>query len=185
MNEDFKTPGLNSPETYVLTHNRYNTYTVLIFTDLKKAQIYKMPYRDSPHREFKIVMSFDYLNVYGPDENNKDGNFLFEIGDKKYIHVGEDLFTFETNDEIEKFFLEHVNNDVKYPFAYGEENIYFMSHQKFIPIQEYENSTMKNESQYLYKKDEELKGDNITPENDGIVDYGNDFLNCKKIHSKL
>ena len=38
---DLKTPGLNNPETYVLTHNRFNTYIVLIFTDLKKAQIYK------------------------------------------------------------------------------------------------------------------------------------------------
>ena len=27
---------LNNPETYVLTHNRFNTYIVLIFLDLKK-----------------------------------------------------------------------------------------------------------------------------------------------------
>ena len=50
-------------------------------------------------------MSFDYLHVFGPDENNKDGNFLFEIEDKKYIHVGEKLINSETNDEIEKFFF--------------------------------------------------------------------------------
>ena len=59
-----------------------------------------------------------------------------------------------------------------------------MLHQKYIPLQEYENSTVKNEYQYLYKKDEELKSDNITVENDGIVEYGNDFINCKIIHSK-
>ena len=39
----------------------------------------------------------------------------------------------------------------------------------------------KNEYQYLYKKDVELKGDNITVENEGIVGYGNDFINCKII----
>ena len=33
---DLKTPGLNNPETYVLTHNRFYTFLVLIFTDLKK-----------------------------------------------------------------------------------------------------------------------------------------------------
>ena len=38
MNE-LKTPGLNKPETYMLTHNRFNTYMILFFTDLKKAQI--------------------------------------------------------------------------------------------------------------------------------------------------
>ena len=81
MNDDFKTPGLNNPETFVSTHNRFNTHIVLIFTDSKKAQIYKMPNRNSPHREIEILMSFDYLHVFGPDENNKDGHFLFEIED--------------------------------------------------------------------------------------------------------
>ena len=152
MNDEIKTPGLNNPKTYVLTHNRFNTYMVSIFTDLKKTQIYKMPYRNSPHQEIEKVMSFDYLYVFGPDENNKDGNFPFEIENKKYIHVGDKLFSFETNDEIVDYFAEHGNNDVKYSFAYGKENIYFMLHQKYIPLQEYENSTMKNECQYLYKK---------------------------------
>ena len=183
MNE-LKTAGLNNPETYVLTHIRFNTFMVLIFTDLKKAQIYKIPYRKSPHQEIEKVMSFDYLHVFGPDENNKDGNFLFEIENKKYVHVGDKLFSFETNDENVDYFTEHGNNDVKYSFAYGKENIYYMLHQKNIPLQEYENSTMKNEYQYLYKRDEELKGDNISVENKGLVEYGNDFLICKIIHSK-
>ena len=91
MNDDFKTPRLNNSETYVLTHNRYNTYIVLIFTDLEKAQIHKMPYRDSPHHEIEIVMSFDYLHIFGPDENNKDGSFLFEI-EKKYILMWEKMY---------------------------------------------------------------------------------------------
>ena len=38
-----KTPGLNNPEACVLTHNIFNTYLVLIFSDLDKAQIYKIP----------------------------------------------------------------------------------------------------------------------------------------------
>ena len=43
-------------------------------------------------------------------------------------------------------------NDVKLPCAFGEESVYFMLHQKYIPIQEYETSTLKNEYQYLHKK---------------------------------
>ena len=151
---------LNNPETYVLTHNRFNTYIVLIFTDLNKAQIYKMPYRDSPHHEIVILMSFDYLHLFRPNEHTEDyhirktnnANFLFKIEDKKYIHVGKNLFSFETDYEIVKYSSEHGHNDIKYPFARAKENIYFMSHQKYIPIQEYENSTEKNEYQYLYKK---------------------------------
>ena len=59
-----------------------------------------------------------------------------------------------------------------------------MLHQRYIPLQEYEDSTIKSEYQYLYKKDEEVKSDNITVENEGFVEYGNDFSNCKIIHSK-
>ena len=37
---------------------------------------------------------------------------------------------------------------------------------------------------YINKKDKELKSDNITIENEGIVEYDDDFLNCKLIPSK-
>ena len=146
-----KTPGLNNPETYVLTLNRFITYMVLIFSDLNKAQIYKIAYRDSPHHEIEILMSFDYLHLFRPNEHTEDyyirkpnnENFLFKIENKKYIHVGENLFSFETNDEVVKYSSKHGFNDVKYPFAHGKENIYFISHQKYISIREYETSKKK------------------------------------------
>ena len=173
---DIKTPGFNNPETYVLTHN---THLVLIFSNLNKAQIYKKPYRDSPYHEIEIVMSFNYLNVFKPNEDyviRKPNNekFLFEIGDEKYIYVGEKVITFETNDTILNYSSELGFNDIKNPFAY-EENISFMLHLKNIRIQEYKNSTENDEYQYLYKK-----GD----ENKGIVEYGSDFFNCKFISDK-
>ena len=71
---------------------------------------------------------------------------------------------------------------MKYPFALSNENIYYMIYQKYITIEEFDNSEMRDEYQYLHKKDSELKGDNV--EDDGIVEYGSDFLNCKIIDSK-
>ena len=53
--------------------------------------------------------------------------------------MGEKLFSFETNDEIVKNSSEHGFNEVKFSFAHGKENIYFMLYQKYIPLQEYEN----------------------------------------------
>ena len=94
------------------------------------------------------------------------------------------MFSFETDDEIVKYSSEHGYDDIKYPFARGKENIYFMLHRKSLPIQDYKISTVKNEYRDLYKKDDELKGHNITVENEGIVEYGDDFINCKFIHSK-
>ena len=37
----------------------------------------------------------------------------------------------------------------------------------------------KNEYQILYKKDKELKGDDITAAHSGVIEYGNDFMNFK------
>ena len=34
---------MNNPETYLLSHNRFIDYLVLIFVDKKKAQIYTFP----------------------------------------------------------------------------------------------------------------------------------------------
>ena len=34
-----KKPEMNNPETYLLTHIRFNTYLALIFSDLNNAQI--------------------------------------------------------------------------------------------------------------------------------------------------
>ena len=145
-----------------------------------------MPYRDSPHQEFEILMSFDYLHLFRPNEHTDDyylrkpntENSLFKIEDKKFIHVRENFFSFETSEEITEYFSENGFSVIKFTFAHGKKN-YFLLHQKYIPLQEYENLTMKNEYLYLYKKDEELKGDNITVKNEGIVEYGNDFLFVK------
>ena len=98
MNADLE----NNPETHVLTHNRFNTYMVLIFTDFKKAQIYKIPYRNSHHQEIEIVTKFDYQHLSKPIELDKETrarketneNFLFKIEDKKYIYVGEKYLNF-------------------------------------------------------------------------------------------
>ena len=57
--------------------------------------------------------------------------------------MGEKVITSERNDIIVKYFLDLYFNDIKFPYAYGEENIYFMLHQKFVSNQEYENLTEK------------------------------------------
>ena len=59
LGKSVKLPGLNNPEFYVLTQNRFNTYITLISGDLNKAQIYKVPHRNSPHFEIGILMSFE------------------------------------------------------------------------------------------------------------------------------
>ena len=100
--------------------------------------IYKTPYKDSPHQEIEILMSFIFLKLFKPNEHTEDycirkpndETFLFELRDKNYIYVGEKVITFETNDVLVKFSLNIGLNDIKFRYAYGKENIYFMLHRK-------------------------------------------------------
>ena len=66
MKDNLKTPELNNPENHVLPHIRFNNYMVLIFTDLKNAQVYKMLHRNSPHHEIEMVIKFDYQHLFKP-----------------------------------------------------------------------------------------------------------------------
>ena len=92
--------------------------------------------------------------------------------------------SFETSEEILKFSSEHGFNDVKFAFTHGKENIYFMLHQNIFLFKNMKIRQWKTSISLCIKKDEELKGDIITVENEGVVENGNDFINCKIIHSK-
>ena len=117
-------------------------------------------------------------------ENQTMKFFYSKLEIKKYVFVGEEVVAFETNDIMVEYSVDLGFNDIKFPYAYAENNIYFMLHRKNIPIQEYETSTVKSEHEFLYKKDENLKGDNITDEDKGIIEYGNEFMNCNIIHNR-
>ena len=71
----------------MLTKTCFVTYIVLIFGDLNKTQIHKMPYRRNPQKEIGMLMTFNYLNVFKPNNYTEDyhlgkpndENFLFGI----------------------------------------------------------------------------------------------------------
>ena len=58
-----------------------------------------------------------------------DGNsILLEIKDKKYCYIGNFIFEFTTKDKITKYASPVGGNDVPYPVAYGEDNMYFFDY---------------------------------------------------------
>ena len=128
-------------------------------------------------------MSFKYLILFTPNDHTEkysnreqnDKNFLFETEDRKYVHVGEKVFSFETTDKTVEYSSNDGLNDVKYSYAQGIENITVRFFRKFIPFEEYKNSTQKDDYVYLHKKDNEMKNDKVTVENKGVFEYGRDF----------
>ena len=51
----------NNPETYLISHNRFIDYLVLIFVDRKKAQIYTFEYG---FNDVKFPYAYDKTNIY-------------------------------------------------------------------------------------------------------------------------
>ena len=151
--------ALKNPETYLLSNNRFIDYLVLIFVKKKKAKIYSFPNRVDEYDIIKLMIEFDYKRLFRPNKHleryhvtePKDESFLFKLNDKKYLHVGESIFTFKTTGNIVKYGLEYGYNDINQPFAYDQTNIYYMQHQKYEPIDQYKKSTYKNEYDYLYR----------------------------------
>ena len=58
--------------------------------------------------------------------------------------MGEILFSFETTSVIVAYSSNDGLNGFKYTYAHGIENIYFMLYRKYIPFEEYKNSTQKD-----------------------------------------
>ena len=152
---------LNNPETYLLSNNRFIDYLVLIFVKKSKAQIYTFPNRVDENDTIRLIIEFDYKRLFRPNKHleryhvtePKDESFLFKLNEKLYLHVGETIFTFKTTSNIVKYGLQYGYNDIKYRFAYGQTNIYYMQEKKYEPINQYKKSSYKNEYDYLYRND--------------------------------
>ena len=110
------------------------------------------------------------------NRGQNDKNFLFEIENRKNVHVGEKLISFQTTDNTLEYSSNDGLNDVKYSYAHGIENMTVRFFRKFIPSEEYKNSTQKDDYVYLHKKDNEMKYDKVTVENEGTVEYGRDLF---------
>ena len=60
---------MNNPETYLLSHNRFIDYLVLIFVNKRKAQIYTFPNRVDEHDVIKLIIDFQYKRLFRPNKH--------------------------------------------------------------------------------------------------------------------
>lgn len=91
---------------------------------------------DTMHYDKQLLKPQNYLDIFiGNDKGNKfKGNsLLFKVKDKKYIHIGYEIYSFHTPDNIIKYCSPVGNNDVPYPYALGEENTYLIIDNVYIP----------------------------------------------------
>ena len=124
-----------------LTHDNYsNPYCVYVDHNTKEVQVNKVgddieDYHSEHVATFKPLKIFigesplnpmtEYSGGYGPEF---DGNsILLKMEQEKYIFIGDQIYSFKTENNIVKFVSPVGNNDVPYPYAIDDkENYYFL-----------------------------------------------------------
>ena len=79
-------------------------------------------------------MSFNCLNWFEPNEHTEDYHMrkpndeigFFKNEDKNHIYGEDKLSSFETIDKLLIYSSKLGFNDIKFSFAFGEENMYLM-----------------------------------------------------------
>jgi hypothetical protein len=116
----------------------------------KNAVVYKTKYIEEgdTYEKTTKVLTTSYERIFVGDNLMKDPHYeevgwargnslLLQISEKKYVHVGDCVFSFEPVDEdvILKYYSPVGNNDVPYPYAVGKKYVYFMWDKSYYPVE--------------------------------------------------
>ena len=144
---------------YLVSYVDMIIYLLLVFTNKKRAQIYSYPNIENNNKQIKLLIEFNYQKLYKlnnykfnkPNMIPQRDRFLFRISDKTYIHVGKNVFTFESDSVITKYKADiHNYNDFEHPYAYDDKFLYNLVDYKYAPIENYKKSKQDNEYDYFY-----------------------------------
>jgi len=83
----------------------------------------------------KITNFLGYWSGFdsSPYKTKMHGNsILIQLTKKKYMSIGYNIYTFETESEIIDYVSPVGNSDVPYPISYDKDNVYFMIEQVYI-----------------------------------------------------
>jgi hypothetical protein len=163
---------------YYFTHNNgdrkflvYIGKEVSIYRKSDKYEIDSTDYsknaKDNRWMYIKLVARYNPLKVFlgkslktemtkisGGYGKEFDGNtILINVTKNKYVFIGDIIYKFTTTDNIEELISPIGNNLVSYPVAFGENNIYFLLDNTYIPknkIHKYNKKFKEDAYAYYY-----------------------------------
>ena len=90
----------------------------------------------------KLIKSYNAMNIhYGVSKGSsstKGNSILLHLSGNKYVYIGDKVYEFQMEDEVDKYFSLIGNGDVPYPVLLGTENVYFMLDKTYVPRSEFE-----------------------------------------------
>lgn len=190
---------MSSEKIYFIHDNRDRPFKVQIENDniiyVYKKDGYdeekgKYTYDLNPYATFDTTKIFigkspfnkmtEYSGGYGPEF---DGNtILFESKINEYVHIGSEIFSFETKYPIKEYISPVGNNDVPYPYAIDTQNNIYLIIFKVIILDN--DNVRKILSDYDNPNDYYQYYSLITP-NRGTIPQQEPKINFKDIDTYL
>jgi hypothetical protein len=98
---------------------------------VKDKKIFESPYTTI----FIGDNDLSYQDAEFPKGVNSGNSILVNISDSKYIHIGIEIYSFETREKetIRQYYSPIGNNDVPYPYAVGDNYTYFLLDYTTVP----------------------------------------------------
>lgn len=110
-----------------------NQNSINIYKQIPDLDDFK--YSNKPLITFEKFMG--YWEGYDTSLYKFIGNsILIKLDDHNYVFVGWEIYQFSTSDVLMDFISPVGNNDVPYPIAYGDKNMYLLTIKKFVPRKE-------------------------------------------------
>ena len=73
------------------------------------------------------------------DYKEYQGNSILLETKDNYVYIGTEIYEFNIDDEVINYYSPVGNNDVPYPIAIGNENVYFMLDKKYVELSYFTN----------------------------------------------
>lgn len=150
--------------SYLIHDNGARPFQVNISTNQKLIEICaeKRKYSGKYDRLLKRITNFQKLFV-GHDFSFPEfaGNsLLVQITNHDYIFIGWEVYSFNTTDVIREYYSPVGNSDVPYPYAVGDQYIYLMIENVYMPktvLNNYEDFVDPYEVYYFFMSKSEQK----------------------------
>lgn len=121
---------------------------------------------DNYDQPFHVVEGADGMLVYVlqmeiPHEGYFDGQDTSSLGEHgnsvlvkeeggSYVYIGSEIYRFSPGERIVDYYSPMGNNGVPYPVAYGEENVYFMLEQQYVPKASLKTKATRANAEAIY-----------------------------------
>ena len=143
-------------KTYFIHDNGINPFLVAIKNNI--AKIFKInkniEKKDNPPeyyynqiiKEYKfnkifIPKGYDFIDIMNnvmKDYKEYQGNSILLETKDNYVYIGTEIYEFNIDDEVINYYSP-VGNDIPYPIAIGNENVYFMLDKKYVELSYFTN----------------------------------------------